>query len=166
MIVKLSIVLDHQSDVFREVKIDSSATLEELHHFIVQVFELKKDEMAAFYLTDSEWEQNEEIPLIAMDANSMEMNKLSINEIFSNHDNLLYVNDFLVMWRFMIEIIEKDELNSLDTPELFLSFGAMPQDTPQVQFISEEDPYASDDDDYFDEDFDEFNEFDESYDEY
>jgi hypothetical protein len=74
MIVKLSVILDHQSDVFREVKLDSSSSLLELHDFIVQVFELKKDEMAAFYLTNDDWEQNEEIPLIAMDANSaMEM---------------------------------------------------------------------------------------------
>ena len=46
MIIKLSIILDHQSDVFREVKISSSSTLEELHHLIVQIFELQKDEMA------------------------------------------------------------------------------------------------------------------------
>lgn len=165
MIVKLSIILDHQSDVFREIKIDSSTTLEELHGFIVQVFELNKGEMAAFYLTNEDWEQNEEIPLIAMDANSMEMSKLSINDIFSNHDKLLYVNDFFVMWRFMIEAIEKDEENTIDSPELFLSFGKMPEDTPQVQFVSEKDPYSSKDEDFFDGEHDEFNEF-ESYDEY
>ena len=165
MIVKLSVILDHQSDVFREVKLDSSSSLLELHDFIVQVFELKKDEMAAFYLTNDDWEQNEEIPLITMDANSaMEMGKLSINDIFSGHDKLLYVNDFLVMWRFMIEIVEKDESNSIDEPELFLSFGKMPGDTPEVQFVSEKDPYSSDED-IFDEEHDEFNEF-ESYDEY
>jgi len=165
MIIKLSIILDHQSDVFREVKISSSSTLEELHHLIVQIFELQKDEMAAFYLTNEDWEQSEEIPLIAMDANSMEMNKLSINEIFSNHDKLLYVNDFLIMWRFMIEAVEKDENNTIDSPEVFLSFGKMPEDAPQVQFVSEEDPYNLDDEFFDEEDEDEFNEF-ESYDEY
>ena len=157
--------MDHQSDVFREVKISSSSTLEELHHFIVQIFELQKDEMAAFYLTNEDWEQSEEIPLIAMDANSMEMNKLSINEIFSNHDKLLYVNDFLIMWRFMIEAVEKDENNTINSPEVFLSFGKMPEDAPQVQFVSEEDPYNLDDEFFDEEDEDEFNEF-ESYDEY
>ena len=157
--------MDHQSDVFREVKISSSSTLEELHHLIVQIFELQKDEMAAFYLTNEDWEQSEEIPLIAMDANSMEMNKLSINEIFSNHDKLLYVNDFLIMWRFMIEAVEKDENNTIDSPEVFLSFGKMPEDAPQVQFVSEEDPYNLDDEFFDEEDEDEFNEF-ESYDEY
>lgn len=95
----------------------------------------------------------------------MEMNKLSINEIFSNHYKLLYVNDFLIMWRFMIEAVEKDENNTIDSPEVFLSFGKMPEDAPQVQFVSEEDPYNLDDEFFDEEDEDEFNEF-ESYDEY
>ncbi|MBL6656988.1 MAG: hypothetical protein ISP73_00095 [Flavobacteriales bacterium] len=165
MIVKLSIILDHQSDVFREVKVDSSSSLQELHDFIVQVFELKTDEMAAFYLTNEDWEQNEEIPLIAMDANSsMEMGKLSISDIFAGHDRLLYVNDFLVMWRFMIEVVEKDESKTIDKAELFLSFGKMPEETPQVQFVSEKDPYSSEEDIFYEE-HDEFNEF-ESYDDY
>ena len=69
--------------------------------------------MAAFYLTNEEWEQGEEIPLIAMEPSSREMQNISVNDIFQNTEKLLYVNDFLTLWRFMIEVEEIDEIKKL-----------------------------------------------------
>ena len=55
MTVKLNIVLDHNDDVFREIRINTDNTLEDLHKVIVSSFGLKPEEMAAFYLTNEEW---------------------------------------------------------------------------------------------------------------
>ena len=158
MTVKLNIVLDHNDDVFREICINTENNLEDLHKAIVSAFELNSEEMAAFYLTNEEWEQGEEIPLIAMEPSSREMQNISINDIFQNTEKLLYVNDFLTLWRFMIELEEIDELKELENPEVVLSFGNMPKEAPSVQFISDEDEFSQEGDIYGDT-LDEFNEF-------
>ena len=163
MTIKLNIIVDHKDDVFREICIDSNNSLEDLHRIIVSSFQLNPEEMAAFYLTNEEWEQGEEIPLIAMDSNSREMQNISINDIFQNTEKLLYVNDFFILWRFMIELEQIDELKEMDEAEVVLSFGNLPKNAPIVQFVSDEDD-LSDNDPYGDT-LDEFNEF-ENYDEY
>lgn len=163
MTVKLNIVLDHKDDVFREVCIDSNSTLEDLHRIVVSSFQLNPEEMAAFYLTNEEWEQGEEIPLIAMDPNSREMQNISIHDIFQNTEKLLYINDFFILWRFMIELEHIDEIKTIDEPEVVLSFGSLPKQAPIVQFVSDEE--ESDEYDPYDDTLDEFNEF-ENYDEY
>ncbi len=158
MIVKLNIVLDHNEDVFREILINTENTLEDLHNTIVSAFELKPKEIAAFYLTNEKWEQGEEIPLIAMEPSSREMQNIRVNDIFQNTDKLLYVNDFLTLWRFMIELEEIDEIKEVEEAEIVLSFGKMPLEAPTVQFISDEETW-SEDGDIYDDTPDEFNEF-------
>ncbi|MAD50692.1 MAG: hypothetical protein P8I29_07445 [Flavobacteriales bacterium] len=158
MTVKLNIVLDHNDDVFREIRINTDNTLEDLHKVIVSSFGLKPEEMAAFYLTNEEWEQGEEIPLIAMEPSSREMQNISVNDIFQNTEKLLYVNDFLILWRFMIEVEEIDELKEVEEAEVVLSFGNMPEEAPMVQFISDEDN-LTEEEDIFGDALDEFNEF-------
>ncbi len=158
MTVKLNIVLDHNDDVFREIRINTDNTLEDLHKVIVSSFGLKPEEMAAFYLTNKEWEQGEEIPLIAMEPSSREMQNISVNDIFQNTEKLLYVNDFLILWRFMIEVEEIDELKEVEEAEVVLSFGNMPEEAPMVQFISDEDN-LTEEEDIFGDALDEFNEF-------
>jgi hypothetical protein len=158
MTVKLNIVLDHNDDVFREIRINTDNTLEDLHKVIVSSFGLKPEEMAAFYLTNEEWEQGEEIPLIAMEPSSREMQNISVNDIFQNTEKLLYVNDFLILWRFMIEVEEIDELKEVEEAKVVLSFGNMPEEAPMVQFISDEDN-LTEEEDIFGDALDEFNEF-------
>ena len=138
MTVKLNIVLDNNDDVFREIRINTDNTLEDLHKVIVSSFGLKPEEMAAFYLTNEEWEQGEEIPLIAMEPSSREMQNISVNDIFQN--------------------TEIDELKEVEEAEVVLSFGNMPEEAPMVQFISDEDN-LTEEEDIFGDALDEFNEF-------
>lgn len=158
MIFKLSIVLDQKDDIFKEIKCNAKMSLEELHHFIVKSFDLQKNELAAFYLTNDEWEQGEEIPLIAMQKNTIEMNSITLEQALKNH-KLLYVNDFLNMWRFMITV-ENKENTKIEKPEIILSFGVMPKVAPNVQFISESsNEDFKEEEDIFGSEFDEYNEF-------
>tara|TARA_B100000963_G_scaffold109444_1_gene95274 strand:- start:1598 stop:2092 length:495 start_codon:yes stop_codon:yes gene_type:complete len=164
MTVKLNVILDYKEDVFREILINTENTLEDLHEAIVNAFALNPEEMAAFYLTNEEWEQGEEIPLMAMQPNSREMQNISVNDIFQNTEKLLYVNDFLTLWRFMIEVEEIDEIKEVKEVEVLLSFGKMPDKAPTVRFISDQLNY-SDNEDVYEDMLDEFNDF-ENYEDY
>jgi len=66
MIYKIRAILDVKKDVIRDVLIDSSNTLEDLHTIITNAFGFNGQEMASFYRTDNEWNQGEEIPLFDM----------------------------------------------------------------------------------------------------
>lgn len=164
MTIKISIVLDYNLDIFREIKIGGTTTLEELHHVIVQAFNLDKNEMAAFYLSNNDWEQGQEIPLISMQNNVPEMKNILSKDIFQENKRVLYINNFLLMWRFMIEVTEICQNSTLNSPEITLSFGAMPAESPDIQFVANKDN-SLEDNDIFDAGFDEFGEY-ENYEEY
>ena len=88
----------------------------------------------------------------------------SVNDIFQNTEKLLYVNDFLTLWRFMIEVEEIDEIKEVKEVEVLLSFGKMPDEAPTVQFVSDQLNY-SDNEDVYEDTQDEFNDF-ENYEDY
>ena len=63
MIYKIRIIADTKEDIFRDIEIEKTFDLEELHLCIVNSFSLERGQMASFYKTDSEWTQGEEISL-------------------------------------------------------------------------------------------------------
>ena len=162
--IKFSIVLDHKQDVFREIEFDENESLIKLHQIIVQSFQLSEAEMAAFYFTDEDWNQEDEIPLVSMDDSVTEMSQIKIGDIFKTDESkMIYVNDFLLFWRFMITVEDiKETIKQSDAKEV-LKFGEMPLDAPNIQFVSENDSEDDDDQDdlFYDGDLNEFEEFDE-----
>ena len=63
MIYRFRIILDTDEDVFRDLEIRSSATLEDFHNAINQAFGFDGSEMASFYTSNDLWEEGEEISL-------------------------------------------------------------------------------------------------------
>ena len=63
MIYRFRIILDTDEDVFRDIEIEASATLEDFHNTITQSFGFDGNEMASFYKTNEAWEEGEEITL-------------------------------------------------------------------------------------------------------
>lgn len=163
--IKFSIVLDHKQDVFREIEIDETDSLMLFHQIIVQSFQLSEGEMAAFYFTDDEWNQEDEIPLVSMDDTITEMSQIKIKDVFKSEDSkMLYINDFLLFWRFMITIEQITQTERPKQAQEVLKFGQMPLDAPAIQFISENDQEEKDgeeDDLFYDGDLNEFEEFNE-----
>ena len=107
MAYKIRVILDVDEDVFRDIEVDETLNLEELHFTIAKSFGFKGQEMAAFYGTDDNWEQGEEIPLFDMseDGSALSMQKISIKDILRVEGNkLIYVYDFFSMWTFFIEL--------------------------------------------------------------
>ncbi|MFT5231162.1 MAG: hypothetical protein ACI97R_001231, partial [Candidatus Azotimanducaceae bacterium] len=66
MIYRLRVILDTVEDIFRDIEIQASSTLEDFHNVITQSFGFAGEEMASFYVSNDAWEQGEEIALFDM----------------------------------------------------------------------------------------------------
>lgn len=155
MIYRFRIILDTDEDVFRDIEINASATLEDFHNVIIQSFGFDGQEMASFYTSNDLWEEGEEISLFDVgeeDERSRLMGETFLDEVIDRENTrLLYVYDFLNMWTFMVEladIAEPEEGQSY--PNLMFAHGQIPDEAPTKEFLSEE----IDPDDDFDEEFD------------
>ena len=159
----IQVHLEYKKDVIRDIEINSSSNLEELHRTILIAFELDKNELASFYITNDEFELLQEIPLFSMEdkENSMlGMSDIILSSILKREGSqLLYIYDFMKMWRFLITLTKITE-DEITTSKCINSLGTMPENAPEISFKSEKefDPF----DEAFD-DFDEFKEYEEEY---
>ena len=160
MIYRIRIILDVKEDVLRDIEIEASATLEDLHHAITQSFGFLGNEMASFYKSDDVWQQGEELPLESMEE-GVNMRDEPLNKVFtSSQHHLIYVYDFLNLWTFFVELKELgDVLTSTSYPNLIHSEGDVPEEAPEKMFEAEKEDTERDDNeedvdsDYNDSDF-------------
>ncbi|WP_411768131.1 IS1096 element passenger TnpR family protein [Winogradskyella sp. A3E31] len=170
MIYRFRVVLDNDTkdeDVFRDLEIRETDTMEDLHNIITQSFGFDGLEMASFYISDEEWNQGEEISMFDMSEAENKvrvMNATKINDVVHEASTkLIYVYDFLNMWTFYVELAEiVEEAQGSDYPNLMYVHGQVPDAAPQKEFTSDtdEDDYDEfedglDLDDYENLDFDE-----------
>ncbi|WP_353778299.1 hypothetical protein [Winogradskyella sp. 3972H.M.0a.05] len=157
MIYRFRVILDNdtEDDVFRDLEIRETDTMEDLHNIITQSFGFDGMEMASFYVSDEEWNQGEEISMFGLgegtDTTRL-MNETKINDIVHEaQTKLIYVYDFLNMWTFFVELAEiVDEAKGADYPNLMFVHGQLPEQAPEKLFESD-DPEGFDD---MDEDMD------------
>ncbi len=135
MIYRIRIILDVKEDVFRDIEIEKTSTLEDLHHAITQSFGFLGNEMASFYKSNESWRQGEELPLESME-NGSNMRDEPLNKIFtSSQHHLIYVYDFLNLWTFFVELKETaDIISSSSYPNLIYSKGDVPEEAPEKIF--------------------------------
>ncbi len=153
MLYKLRIFLETDGkDVYRDIEIQDNATLEDLHNVIVNSFDFDGTEMASFYLTDEELNQGFEIPLFNMEEkpnNNMMSNTLLKDVMSEEKPNLLYVYDFLSMWRFLINLMETgEEAPGIEYPQVAFAQGIRPEEAPEIDFSDQ----PGEEDDLFDDD--------------
>ncbi|WP_111309535.1 IS1096 element passenger TnpR family protein [Confluentibacter sediminis] len=152
MIYRFRVILDNDTDddVFRDLEIRETDTLEDLHNIITQSFGFDGTEMASFYISNDTWEQGEEISLFDLsDDNSARlMSETIINDVAHEiQPKLIYVYDFFSMWTFYVELAEiVEEAEGTTYPNLMFVKGQVPDDAPQKLFEADD----------FDDDFDEF----------
>jgi hypothetical protein len=162
MIYKIRVIFDSTEDVFRDIAIEATATLEDLHNTITQSFGFEGNEMASFYLSDDDWEQGDEIPLFDMSEGLMSNPSMSSTTIETalpqKHTRMLYVYDFLSMWTFFVEVFEIEEPEvGVSYPAVAIVFGQLPDSAPDKEFIIEKEPGFEDGEDDLDNDaFDEY----------
>jgi hypothetical protein len=142
MNIILQIYLEHKDDVIRNIEIDSEKSLEELHYEIIKSLNLNKQEMASFYIIDEEFNLLKEIPLFKIDEKEFEfceMKEISIASMFPTvNSQLIYVYDFMKMWRFLVTYITKSE-NNKDQLNVIHQVGKMPVNETEISFKSNND---------------------------
>jgi len=155
MLYKLRVFLETDGgDVYRDIEIQDDASLEDLHNVIVNSFDFDGNEMAAFYLTDDELNQGMEIPLFNMDESRPVHNLMSntmLKDVLAQETpNLLYVYDFLSMWRFLVNLMDTgEEAPGIEYPQVAYAQGIRPEDPPEIDFnaMPDDEPDIFDGDD-------------------
>ncbi len=164
MIYRIRIILDVTEDVLRDIEIEEDATLEDLHHSIIQSFGFLGNEMASFYKSDEQWTQGEELPLETMNDVPSKSEE-PLHKIFTLSDpHLIYIYDFLNLWTFFVELKEIGEkISGLSYPNLIHSEGEVPEEAPEKIFdIEETDSFDVENEDFDEEEDDDLLEYDDS----
>lgn len=165
MIYRFRIILDTAEDVFRDIEIEQTATLEEFHNAITQSFGFDGSEMASFYISDEDWNQGEEISLFDMSDGNSEVRLMNESRLEAVTDKdqtkLIYVYDYLSMWTFLVELadIAVPEAGR-EYPNLMFAHGELPDSAPDKSFESEIDLGDEFNDDFDDQDFLDINDYD------
>lgn len=186
--LKFRVLLDTdlKDEVFRDIVIAGESNFEVFYQAIMKSFEFEGDQMASFYVSNSEWDKGHEINLMDMsyddddlDTPANIMSKAIVQDFINDSDQkFILVYDFMRMWIFLIELIEQVQESPAE-PTIVLSVGNAPKEqskeTLEEDFFasgggeysegnpdnSEEDEFGFNDydDDYNEEDFNDFNEY-------
>ena len=145
MIYRFRVILDNDTDVdiFRDLEIRETDTLEDLHNIITQSFGFEGLEMASFYLSNDQWDQGEEISMFDLSEGQESirlMNETVINAVVHEaKTKLIYVYDFLSMWTFYVELAEiVEETEGNDYPNLMFVQGQVPDEAPEKLFETDD----------------------------
>ncbi|QSS96934.1 IS1096 element passenger TnpR family protein [Psychroflexus sp. ALD_RP9] len=168
MIFKFRIILDILDDVFRDIEIRDTDTLEDFHNSITQAFGFDGTEMASFYKSDDEWNQGEEFLLFDMSEGQKSvrmMNETALDTVFSRENTkMIYVYDFFNMWTFYVELADITEpQDGQDYPNLMFAQGHLPEHPPEKEFTAEKLDELNDEsfeDGFDDQDFENLDDFD------
>ena len=112
-------VADTQEDIFIDFSISKNVILKDINYFLISKFNLSKLELSSFYYSNDSWDKGEEITLMNMnfdDGNNIKfMDKIFLNDVYEEgHFKFLYVNDFLNMNIFYLEILEEVNINNIE----------------------------------------------------
>lgn len=146
----IQINLEHKENIMREISLSSNNNLEELHYKIIDIFKLDKNEIGSFYTTNSELDTIKEISLISMDnkEQSLKMKDVKIKDILNEKDqHLIYVYDFLIMWRFLVTYINSSN-DENDQTIILKSIGKIPDKAPEISFADQKNDESLEDNIY------------------
>ena len=132
----IRVILESKEDIIRNIEINSDCLLSELHYYLIECFDLNKNELASFYTTNNELEIIDEIPLISFEDRGSNMQNTKLEVVLDEHNNnLIYVYDYMKMWRFLIELKSKEE--DFDFKKCLSKIGKMPKEAPEINFSLE-----------------------------
>lgn len=154
-IYRFRVLIDHESEAFRDIEIGSEQTFLDLHNAIKEAFGFIGQEMASFYVSDEAWDKGPEIPLADLGFSEEGETPALMNEVFisdhirSTSQRFVYAYDFLHMWMFMVELIQAgDPAPGVTYPRVVLSMNEAPgehsREDDLTAGILDEDPYALD----------------------
>lgn len=175
--LKFRVLLDSEKDreIFRDILINENDNFETLYRTILSAFRFEGKEMGSFYMSNDDWDKGHEIGLMDMRYSDEDeglpsvMKDAVLKDFMEAPDQkIILVYDFLRMWIFLIELLERTE-DAPAKPEVAMSVGiAPPEDSKIIQedeafFGDEEDELFGDEDDfengYDDEDLSNYDEY-------
>ncbi|MBX2972935.1 MAG: hypothetical protein KF797_07525 [Flavobacteriales bacterium] len=168
-IYRFRVLIDHESEAFRDIEIGSEQTFLHLHTAIKDAFAFIGQEMASFYVSDENWDKGPEIPLADLGfAEEGEVPALMEQVHISDHirstsQRFIYAYDFLHMWMFMVELIQAGDPEAGATyPRVVMSMGTAPDEHSKEDDLTAgilpDDPYALGDEEHAYDDDDEWGE--------
>ena len=163
----IRIVADTQEDIFADLRIHKENNFLTIHDFLVEKFHLDKLEMSSFFYSSDDWDKGEEITLmninIGDDQTVKFMESITINEVFKEKKfKFLYVNYFLNMNIFYVEIFKESDLEDNETLKLLHKLGEYEPKKSEDIFIMEDENKLSEIEDILNEpEEDEFGGFEE-----
>ena len=164
-IYRFRVLIDHESEAFRDIEIGSEQTFLDLHTAIKEAFAFIGQEMASFYVSDENWDKGPEIPLADLgfgedgDTPALMEQVYISDHIRSTSQRFIYAYDFLHMWMFMVELIGAyDPEEGATYPRVVMAMGTPPgehsKDLDLGPVEEDEEGHTSefDEDDYDEED--------------
>ncbi len=159
MVYKFTFVSDENDDFVRIIEIDAEATFLDLHKAILQSVGYSEGQMTSFFTCTNEWEKEQEVTLIEVEATSeydnLTMENTPIEElIFDEKQKVLYVFDPMFERAFFGELTEIMSGSASTQGECVLAEGDAPaqeQDIDDMSFLTKE--VSIDEDFYGDADY-------------
>ena len=112
MILLFRIISDEDQEFYRDLVIDGSDTFLDFHKVLQKNLGYDPTQLASFFITNEEWEKQQEITLIDMKqeagTETLTMGEVTMEEYISEvNERMIYVFDFFSERAFFMELIEK-----------------------------------------------------------
>ena len=144
MIYLFRIISDENPVFFRDLVADSSDTFLKFHHTLQKDLGYDPTQLASFFLTNHQWEKQQEITLIDMmpdpGISTFTMDQTTLGEHLQDlNQRMIYVFDFFSDRAFFIELIEtSDETSPKETPFIGHSKGDPPPQLALERLLDED----------------------------
>ncbi len=131
MTIRLRLISGEDEDFIRDIEIGGEATFFDLHSFIQKLLNFEEGQMASFFITDEEWNKEDEITLMDMTMDESSeifiMADTKIKQFITKQkQRLLYVFDFFNERNLFIECYNTT-LNECNQIQCLYSAGNPPE---------------------------------------
>jgi len=172
--LKFRVLLDTEqsTEIFRDIVINENDSFESFYHAIIASFRFQGDQMASFYMSNDDWDKGHEISLMdmnygdeALDQKASVMSSAILSDFIELSDQkVILVYDFIRMWIFLIELIERIP-ETIESPQTTLAIGMAPPEDSRMVNLEEDDDDLFGEEDFDDLDDDQDDDFEDGLDE-
>jgi hypothetical protein len=148
MIFLFRIISDENPDFFRDLVAEGSDTFLEFHNVLQKDLGYDPTQLASFFITNNQWEKEQEITLIDMmqepGLSSKTMDQVTLEEYLREiNQRMIYLFDFFSDRAFFIELIEmSDEISPRETPFIGHRQGDPPPQLALDDLLMDDSPEA------------------------
>jgi len=144
MTIKLRLISGEDDDFIRDIEVGAEATFYDLHNYIQNLLDFEEGQIASFFITDENWNKEEEITLMDMEmeesSDSFLMEDTKLNQFITKpKQRLLYAFDFFNERNLFIECYD---INDNECKKIKCVYSAgNPPDQLDLSDILDEDSY-------------------------